>query len=103
MSEQKTLNNVNVEEVKKNVSDVEVFGDGDTFKLLCKASSKKQGWMKSTKVCTIPQEGCIVQTSTQQGDHVAEALVYIPNVKVVEVGGVSKLVSMFTSRGSNES
>lgn len=46
----KTLNNTYVEEVKKQVSDVQVYGDGDTFTLLCKASSKEQGWMKSTKV-----------------------------------------------------
>ena len=29
-------------------------GNGDMFKLLCKASSQKEGWMKSTKAMEIP-------------------------------------------------
>jgi hypothetical protein len=81
--EEKTLNNTNVEQVKKQVSDVEVFGDGDLFQLLCKASSKNQGWMKSTKAMEVPG-GCVVQVTTQQGEHVAEALTYIPGVAIVE-------------------
>ena len=66
---------------KENISDLVVYGNGDTFALLCKASSKKQGWMKSTKVCNTP-EGCIVQVTTQQTNpdgsySVAEALTYV--------------------------
>lgn len=80
---EKTLDVTNVEDLKTKVSDVEVFGDGDTFKLLCKASSKSQGWMKSTKVCNVVG-GCLVQVSTQQknpdGSYaVAEALTFIAN------------------------
>lgn len=78
---EKTLNITNIEEAKKNISDIQVYGDGDTFKLLCKASSKDQKWMKSTKVCNVPG-GCIVQVSTQQGDNVAEALTFVPNVNI---------------------
>lgn len=84
--EEKTLNMTNVEEVKSNISDVKVFGDGDTFALLCKASSQNQGWMKSTKVCNLPN-GCLVQISTQQKNpdgsySVAEALTFVPDVNM---------------------
>lgn len=69
-----------------NISDLDAFGNGDTFKLLCKTSSKEQGWMKSTKVCNAPM-GCIVQVTTQQknpdGSYaVAEALTYVPGCHI---------------------
>lgn len=81
---EKSLNVKNVDDAKEKVSDIEVYGDGDTFALVCKASSKAQGWMKSTKACNVPG-GCIVQVSTQQrnpdGSYaVAEALTYVPDV-----------------------
>lgn len=52
------------------------------FQLLSKASSKGEKWMKSTKALEIPEVGCVVQVTTQQGDNVAEALVFVPGVKV---------------------
>jgi hypothetical protein len=67
------------------------------FQLLCKASSSKQGWMKSSKAMEIPGIGCIVQVTTQQrnrdGSHaVAEAACFIPGVRVVpDVNGGRKL------------
>lgn len=80
--EEKALDVVSIEDAKKKVSDIKVFGDGDTFKLLCKASSESQGFMKSTKVCNV-NGGCIVQVSTQQknpdGSYaVAEAITFVP-------------------------
>jgi hypothetical protein len=83
---EKTLDNESVEQAKQNVSDINVFGDGDTFTLLCKASSESQGWMKSTKVANV-DGGCIVQVTTQQknpdGSYaVAEALTYVPGVNI---------------------
>lgn len=81
MSE-KTLDVVNIEDAKQKVSDIQVVGNGDTFQLLCKASSKSQGWMKSTKVMYIPLIGCVVQVTTQQGDNIAEALTFVPNTKL---------------------
>lgn len=82
--EEKILDISEVKGAKKNISDLKVYGDGDTFALLCKASSNKQGWMKSTKVCNV-SNGCIVQVSTQQKNpngsySVAEALTYVPGV-----------------------
>lgn len=71
---------------KANISDLVVYGNTDTFRLLCKASSQEQGFMKSTKVCNV-DEGCIVQVTTQQknpdGSYaVAEALTYVPGMNI---------------------
>lgn len=71
---------------KANISDLVVYGDGDTFKLLCKASSQSQGWMKSTKVCNVGLN-CIVQVTTQQmnpdGSYsCAEALTFVPGANI---------------------
>jgi hypothetical protein len=79
---EKSLNISDINGAKKNIDDLEVYGDGDTFRLLCKASSKKEGWMKSTKVCNV-QGGCIVQVTTQQRNadftySIAEALTFVP-------------------------
>jgi len=78
----KTLNNTNVAEVKAATPDIVVFGDGDMWKCLGKASSKSEGWMKSTKAMAVG-DGVLVQVSTQQGDHVAEALAFCPGVRLV--------------------
>lgn len=90
MSE-KTLHNSDISGAKVNVPDIKVVGNGDMFKLLCKASSQNEGWMKSTKACEIEHVGCIVQVTTQQknadGSYaVAEAVTFIPGVRVVDDG-----------------
>lgn len=74
---EKILGNTDVNGAKKNVSDLVVFGNGDLFRLVSKASSQKEGWMKSTKVMNT-HSGAVVQVTTQQGDNVAEALIYMP-------------------------
>jgi len=84
----KTLHNSDVSGARKNVPDLEVFGDGDMFKLLCKASSQKEGWMKSTKAMTVGA-GSVVQVTTQQKNpdgsySVAEALAFVPGCRVIE-------------------
>jgi hypothetical protein len=90
--EPKTLHNCDADGTRKNVSDVKIVGNGDSFALLCKASSKSQGWMKSAKAMQTPS-GCVVQVTTQQGDNVAEALTFVPGVKIVDdVNGGRKLV-----------
>ena len=83
----KTLHNSTVSGAKQNVSDLVVFGDGDTFKLICKASSKSEGWMKSTKAMQIDGVGCVVQVTTQQGDNVSEALTFVSGVKIELIDG----------------
>jgi len=84
--EEKTLHNSDVSGAQKNVPDIKVVGDGDMFRLLCKASSQVEGWMKSTKAMEVPG-GCVVQVTTQQRNFddsyaVAEAVTFVPNVKI---------------------
>jgi hypothetical protein len=81
----KTFENTDSNRAKKNVSDIQFWGDGDTFKLISKAWSKSEGWMKSTKAMEIPCIGCVVQVTTQQGESVAEALTFVPNTKIIDV------------------
>ena len=88
----KTLHNSTVDGARKNVPDLVVFGDGDTFKLICKASSQAEGWMKSTKAMEIPGLGCVVQVTTQQGDNVAEALCFVPHAMLVDIGSGKQIV-----------
>lgn len=94
---EKTLHNSDVSGAKQNVPDIVVVGNGDMFRLLCKASSKAEGWMKSTKAMEVPG-GCVVQVTTQQrnpdGSYaVAEALTFVSAVKIVDdVNGGRKLV-----------
>lgn len=80
----KTLGNTTTDGATKNVKDINFWGDGDTFKLISKAWSKKEGWMKSTKAMEIKGLGCVVQVSTQQGENVAEAITFVPGVKIQE-------------------
>ena len=85
----KTLHNTNISKAKDNVPDIKTFGDGDLFCLLSKASSLKEGWMKSTKAMEIKDQGCVVQVTTQQrapdGSYaVAEAVCFVPDVMIAE-------------------
>ena len=82
MTTTKVLHVRDVEEAKTKVHDVQVTGDGNLFQLLSKASSKSQGWMKSTKAMEVPGVGCVVQVTTQQGGQVAEALCFVPGVTI---------------------
>lgn len=94
----KTLDISEVKGAKANISDLKVYGDGDTFALLCKASSQDQGWMKSTKVCNV-YGGCVIQVTTQQrnpdGSYaVAEALTYVPGVNINKDANPRRLVKI---------
>lgn len=95
----KTLHNSDVSGAKQNVPDLKVVGNGDSFQLLCKASSQEEGWMKSTKAMNIPGLGCIVQVTTQQrnpdGSYaLAEAVCFVPGSGIdTDENGGRKLVS----------
>lgn len=67
---------------KKCISDLKVFGAGDMFKLISKASSEEHEFMKSTKAMEIPGVGCVVQVSTNVKGQVAEAVCFVPGVKI---------------------
>lgn len=96
---EKTLHNSNVSEARQNVPDIKVVGNGDLFKLLCKASSQVEGWMKSSKAMEVPG-GCVVQVTTQQKNpdgsySVAEALTFVPGVVIADDdNGGHKLVAL---------
>ncbi len=84
----KTLHNSDISGARENVKDIRVVGNGDSFRLLCKASSEAEGWMKSTKAMELPG-GCVVQVTTQQrnldGSYaVAEALTFVPGVRIAD-------------------
>lgn len=88
--EKKTLNNTTASQAKDNVKDIEFWGDGDTFKLISKASSKKEGWMKSTKAMQVKGGGCVIQVTTQQRNpdgsySIAEAITHVPDAEIYEV------------------
>ena len=96
----KTLKNTDSEPTTKNVKDVVVWGEGDMFKLLSKASSELEGWMKSTKAMDTGI-GCVVQVTTQQMNEdgsyaLAEAITFVPGVVIAEVR--SKDTGEVTSR-----
>lgn len=89
MEGSKTFNSSTMKQAKDQVPDLEVVGNGDMFRLLCKASSQEEGWMKSTKAMEIEGRGCVVQVTTQQRNDdgsysVAEALTFVPGTQVVE-------------------
>jgi hypothetical protein len=84
----KTLGNTDINAAKTNVKDIVVYGDGDLFQLISKASSEAEGWMKSTKGMQTPQ-GVVVQVTTQQrnldGSYaIAEALTFVPGAVIGE-------------------
>lgn len=85
----KTLHNSTISGARMNVKDIKVVGNGDTFRLICKASSEEEGWMKSTKAIEISGVGCVIQVTTQQRNpdgsySVAEALTFVPGVTYID-------------------
>lgn len=86
---QKSLHNTTANGATKNVKDIQFWGDGDTFKLISKASSEAEGWMKSTKAMEIESIGCVIQTTTQQknpdGSYaISDALTFVPKAEIQE-------------------
>ena len=81
--------NRNSTEAATNTPDLVITGNPDTWVVVCKGSSKLQGWMKSTKVMVIKdrngnQVGLLYQVSTEHRDPstgvvtaCAEALAYV--------------------------
>jgi hypothetical protein len=85
---EKSLDVTSVEDAKNKVSDIKVFGDGDTWRLICKASSESQGWMKSTKGIDTGN-GVVLQVTTQQKNQdgsyaIAENVCFVPNVGIFQ-------------------
>ena len=84
----KSLHNTCANGAKKNVKDIVFWGDGDMFKLISKASSENEGWMKSTKAMQCGN-AVVVQVTTQQRNpdgsySIAEALTTVYSSKIEE-------------------
>jgi hypothetical protein len=94
---EKTLVNTDANGASKNVKDIVFWGNGDTFKLISKASSVAEGWMKSTKAMEIEAVGCVVQVTTQQGNNIAEAITFVPGVRIKEEYNTEQVATV-TSR-----
>ena len=96
--EAKSLHNTTANGATKNVRDIQFWGDGDAFQLICKASSEAEGWMKSTKAM-YAGNGVVVQVTTQQrnpdGSYaVAEAITFVPHAKIhVETNEAGVVIS----------
>ena len=82
----KTLKNSDSSGAKENVRDIMVWGDEDIWKLISKAFSNREGWMKSTKAMNVAGTpgGVLVQVTTQQGHQVAEALSWVPRGEIID-------------------
>jgi hypothetical protein len=85
----KTLHNTTANGATKNVKDIVFWGDGDTFKLISKASSEMEGWMKSTKAMKAGS-GVVVQVTTQQRNidgtySLSDAITFVPHCQIKEV------------------
>ena len=93
LSVSKCLSTAPKNPVEENVRDLIVWGEDHQFKLISKASSVEEGWMKSTKAYEIEGLGCIVQVTTQQRDNVAEALTFVPSARIKEKKEKGKVVS----------
>lgn len=92
MTYSKTLDITDAKGAADNIADLKRWGDPDTWKLIAKASSDKEGWMKSTKAMQIDGVGVVLQVTTQQGESIAEALTFVPFAIIVDVLNEDKLV-----------
>jgi len=82
---ERRLDNKNTAAAKATTHDIKIVGDPDVWKLICKASSESQGWMKSTKRMDV-EGGYLTLVTTEHRDPetgavvaCAEALVFHPS------------------------
>lgn len=86
----RNLSNTNTGDAKESTSDIEVKGNPDLWRLICKASSASQGWMKSTKGMELAG-GVLIQVTTEHRDKkgkvtaCAEALQYVPACSISDL------------------
>lgn len=82
LPEKKALDVTSSKDFADKVPDIVTHGNPDTWILLCKASSVRGGWMKSTKAMPIVGVGVLVQVSTLQDLRPAEALTLVPETYI---------------------
>lgn len=88
-SNQKPLGNTTTIDAVKSTNDIQIVGNPDKWVLICKASSERQGWMKSTKAYEL-LSGCLIQVSTEKRNpdgswSLCEAIQFIPNLTIREL------------------
>ena len=76
---------IDTDDAGRGTPDIRVTGDPDMWKLICKASSARGGWMRSTKAMKV-DGGTLYQVSTEHRDGgvvlaCAEALAFVPDLK----------------------
>lgn len=79
----RSLHNSPTNPATKNVPDIQKFGNPDGWQLVCKASSEKEQWMRSTKAFNLPN-GVLIQTSTIDGGTPAESVVFVPGINYLK-------------------
>lgn len=88
--------NTSIKQTLQNIPDFEIFGEGDSFKLISKMYSMDQGWMELTKALQIDNSGCLVQVTVYQRNpnqnptadptySASTDLTFVPNVYIEEV------------------
>lgn len=82
MTETRTLDIENTADATTKISDIKVSGNPDMWVLLCKASSKAQGFAKSTKALAIPGWGVVLHVSTWDHGRLVETLTPLPGVAI---------------------
>lgn len=92
----KDMHDVNELNKHRGGRDIESVNNPGRWKLVCKASSKSEGWMKTTKSLEIEGVGCLVQTETQQRNvdqtnSVSQALVFVPGATNKQLGVLERL------------
>lgn len=80
---ERPLDITNSEQLKEHYEEVVTVGNPDQWRLICKASFGKT--MKSTKGLAISGRGVLIQVTTKEGEHIAEALEFIPGAKLTAV------------------
>lgn len=76
----------------------EITGDPYMYKIIFRANDTEgAGWEKMVLAHEIEGEGALINVSSVTEGKVSEALVFVPNVKIVEgINGGNKLVSVDT-------
>lgn len=93
--EMRNVGNKNTKETKTTTPDLEVFGNPDIFRLIAKASSETEGWMRSTKAMHIPHIGVVLHVSQLDNGQISDALEFIPGAGLVErEDGTFQIVAM---------